>query len=109
MAYVSMSDLAQLTASQRDTAIQALETNATALEAQAAALASVQPAAANAMRSTAQGLRAQAAGLRSSVAVAPQADGLWASLVRTVTSPLGMGLGLLGVVGGAGWAYSRKK
>lgn len=105
MAYVSMNDLAQVTADQRAEQIRALEANAAALETNAAALERVQPAAGQALRASATAMRRTAANLRGQ-APAPQPSML-ERVQQMVLSPLGLGVGA--VLIGGGIALSRRK
>lgn len=107
MAYVSMSDLAQVTADQRAQQIQALEANATSIERAADAMASAAPAAAAAQRSVAAGLRAQAAALRNQSAPAA-APSMMDKVIEVAKSPLGMAAGAAALIGG-GWAWWRSR
>lgn len=104
MAYVSMNDLAQVTADQRAEQIRALEANASALEANAASLERVQPSAAAALRANAAAMRKTADGLRGTPAAAPS---MLERAKQALVSPLG--LGLAAVLVGGGVAIARRK
>lgn len=105
MAYVSMNDLAQVTADQRAEQIRALEANASALEANAASLERVQPSAAAALRANAAAMRRTAESLRVPTPLDIPLPSR--SLLHSVPwIPIGVGVAVLA---GVGVAIARRK
>lgn len=105
MAYVSMSDLAQVSADQRAEQIKALETNAAALEKNADAIASAQPATALALRASAAAMRKTLEGLRGQPASEPS---MASKLMEVAKSPVGLAVGAAALLGG-GYAWWRSR